>query len=281
MTTRKLNCHLQKNEDEEQPEEDEDDENQTSYGQVGNKTNFYDLNRNEDSNHEFHYGETWFHGPISRINAERILYKQSNLGDGTFLVRESESQPSNYTLSFLQGNEIKKQKVHHSRIIMNDLGNGKRTYQLNNLSAFSSLFELIDYYRTHPLRSNRFREMYLKTPALPANTHEDKPWFYKNLSRKNAEDILQRLRHDGAFLVRPSEREENQFSISFRAENKIKHCRIKREGSLYLIGNEEFNSLTQLIEYYEKNPLYKYVPTSDKLLSFTFNVILLYLGKFL
>lgn len=43
----------------------------------------------------------------------------------------------------------------------------------------------------------------------------------------------------------------------FRADNQIKHCRIKREGRLYIIGNEEFESLPELIEFYEKRPLYK------------------------
>lgn len=44
----------------------------------------------------------------------------------------------------------------------------------------------------------------------------------------------------------------------FRAENKIKHCRIRREGRLFVIGSAEFESLVELIEFYEKNPLYRF-----------------------
>lgn len=44
-----------------------------------------------------------------------------------------------------------------------------------------------------------------------------------------------------------------------RAEGKIKHCRIKQEGRLYIIGTAQFESLIDLISYYEKNPLYRKV----------------------
>ena len=42
-----------------------------------------------------------------------------------------------------------------------------------------------------------------------------------------------------------------------RAEGKIKHCRIKQEGRLFTIGNASFESLVELVQYYEKNPLYR------------------------
>lgn len=48
-----------------------------------------------------------------------------------------------------------------------------------------------------------------------------KPWFHEKLSRHEAEDMLKRVRMDGAFLIRPSEQKQQQpqsnfFSISFR-----------------------------------------------------------------
>lgn len=43
----------------------------------------------------------------------------------------------------------------------------------------------------------------------------------------------------------------------FRAHKKIKHCRIKLEGRLYTIGLKQFESLVELIKYYEHNYLYK------------------------
>lgn len=146
-----------------------------------------------------------------RIEAENILYKNSHLGDGTFLVRESETHPGDYSLSFLYQNI-----VHHSRIKLSYSSDGHKTYELNEHVTFSTLYELIDCYKTKPLKSDKFDELYIKESAPNVIVHEDMPWFYEDLSREEAEDILRRLRHNGAFLVRPSEKEENQFSISFR-----------------------------------------------------------------
>lgn len=44
-----------------------------------------------------------------------------------------------------------------------------------------------------------------------------------------------------------------------RSGREIKHCRVKLEGRLYTIGTVKFESLMELISYYEKNPLYKKV----------------------
>lgn len=45
--------------------------------------------------------------------------------------------------------------------------------------------------------------------------------------------------------------------VGFRAEGKIKHCRIKQEGRLFTIGNASFESLVELVQYYKKNSLYR------------------------
>ena len=47
------------------------------------------------------------------------------------------------------------------------------------------------------------------------------------------------------------------FSFVYRAENKIKHCRIKQEGRLFIIGTAQFESLVDLVSYYEKHPLFR------------------------
>ncbi len=50
---------------------------------------------------------------------------------------------------------------------------------------------------------------------------------------------------------------DNECAVNFRAEGKIKHCRIKQEGRLFTIGTAQFESLVELKQYYEKNPLYR------------------------
>lgn len=45
-------------------------------------------------------------------------------------------------------------------------------------------------------------------------------------------------------------------NLFFRADNKVKHCRIEVDGRLFVIGEAQFESLVDLVQYYEKNPLY-------------------------
>jgi phosphatidylinositol phospholipase C gamma-1 len=53
-------------------------------------------------NDELHFSERWFHGklPGGRAEAETLLRKYSHFGDGTLLVRESETFVGDYSLSF-------------------------------------------------------------------------------------------------------------------------------------------------------------------------------------
>lgn len=146
-----------------------------------------------------------------RVEANKILMKHSQMGDGTFLVRESETHPGDYTLSFVYNG-----KTCHSRIRSTYSPDGQVRYQLHEAKTFSTLYELIDYYQQKPMKSELFQELYLKNIVPQTDTHVDKPWFYPNSSRSEAEDILRRLKHDGVFLVRKSEKHENKFSISFR-----------------------------------------------------------------
>jgi len=48
------------------------------------------------------------------------------------------------------------------------------------------------------------------------NKHEEKEWWHPECTRIAAEEMLKRIPTDGAFLVRPSERESNCYAISFR-----------------------------------------------------------------
>ncbi|XP_055489397.1 1-phosphatidylinositol 4,5-bisphosphate phosphodiesterase gamma-1-like [Leucoraja erinacea] len=82
-------------------------------------------------------------------------------------------------------------------------------------------------------------------------------WYHANLTRLQAEHMLMRVPRDGAFLVR-MRNEANSYAISFRAEGKIKHCRIQQEGRLFMLGSSaEFESLVDLVNYYEKHSLYR------------------------
>ncbi|XP_077982282.1 1-phosphatidylinositol 4,5-bisphosphate phosphodiesterase gamma-1-like [Glandiceps talaboti] len=221
-------------------ESSQDDDDETPNGQAEGL-----------SNDELHYSEKWFHGKLrdARNTAEQLLceYRQ---GDGTFLVRESDTFKGDFTLSFWA-----KGKVNHCRIKSKQEKGQTKYYLIDNL-PFDSLYSLITHYRQFPLRS-RDLETVLSEPVPQPQCHENKEWFHQKLHRREAENMLKRVHRDSAFLVRKSERLQDSYAISFRAEGKIKHCRIKQEGRLFTIGTAQFESLVELVNYYEKHPLYR------------------------
>uniref|UniRef100_A0A8C7HL23 1-phosphatidylinositol 4,5-bisphosphate phosphodiesterase gamma n=1 Tax=Oncorhynchus kisutch TaxID=8019 RepID=A0A8C7HL23_ONCKI len=204
-----------------------------------------------------HCAERWFHGKLGggrdgRQVAEKLLQEYCEGGgkDGTFLVRESETFVGDYTLSFWRSG-----RVQHCRIHSRQESGSTRYYLTDNL-VFDSLYRLICHYRDTPLRCNEF-EMRLGSPVPQPNAHESREWFHSSLSRVQAEHMLMRVPRDGAYLLRKRS-DINSYAISFRAEGKIKHCRIQQEGRMFMLGSSaEFESLVDLVSYYEKHPLYR------------------------
>ncbi|CAD6242595.1 GSCOCG00009530001-RA-CDS [Cotesia congregata] len=211
-------------------------------------------------NDELHFGEKWFHGKLARgrEEADELLRRYSRLGDGTFLVRECVTFVGDYCLSFWR-----KGKVNHCRIKLKQQY-GKTQYYLIDSVCFDSLYSLITHYRNNSLRSQEF-VITLREPVPQPCKHEEKEWWHPDCTRTLAEDILKRVPTNGSFLVRPSDKELNTYAISFRAENKIKHCRIKLEGRLYTVGSIQFESLVELVNYYQRNPLYKKTRLSNSI----------------
>ncbi|MGH0164756.1 UNVERIFIED_CONTAM: hypothetical protein FKN15_047914 [Acipenser sinensis] len=197
---------------------------------------------------DLHVTEKWFHGKLGagrdgRQIAERLLSEyclETGAPDGSFLVRESETFVGDYTLSFWRTG-----RVQHCRIHSRQEAASPKFYLTDNL-VFDTLYSLITHYQQVPLRCNEF-EMRLTEPVPQTNAHE---------SKDQAENMLMRVPRDGAFLVR-KRTEPNSYAISFRAEGKIKHCRVQQEGQLVTLGNSEFDSLVDLISYFEKHPLYR------------------------
>ncbi|TRY67123.1 hypothetical protein TCAL_13126 [Tigriopus californicus] len=207
---------------------------------------------------ELHFSEAWFHGNLERgrETAEKMLMDNAHMGDGTFIVRKSQTFIGDYSLSFLR-----KGRVWHVPIKSRQQENGNIRYYLVDQVFFDSLYSLITHYQTNPVVSPKF-SIILGRAVPPPNQHEGMSWYHANCSRQQAEEMLSRVSLEGAFLVRIGERVSNSFAITFRAERKIKHCLITREGRIYTIGLLHFESLVDLIKYYEKHPLYRAVKLS-------------------
>jgi len=85
------------------------------------------------------------------------------------------------------------------------------------------------------------------------------PWFYGNLARVDAEQILlkkdansQRFNQpDGAFLVRMCESSPGDFSLSVKYQDQVQHFKVLRDGmGKYFLWVVKFDSINELIEYH-------------------------------
>ncbi|KAF7658022.1 hypothetical protein LDENG_00018360 [Lucifuga dentata] len=205
---------------------------------------------------DLHCSQSWFHGrmPEGRQMAERLIYDyctEFRGRDGTFLVRDSETSAIDFSLSFWRSG-----RVQHCRIRSCSDG-GHTYYYLTPNLHFSSVYTLIQHYRENPLRCQDF-DLRLTDAVPQPNPHLQEGWFYSNLSRGQAEDYLLRIPRDGAFLIRQRDGEPDSFAITFRGDGKVKHCRIQKEGNMYLLGTTmEFESLVELVNYFRKKPLYR------------------------
>uniref|UniRef100_A0A3P9KSD2 1-phosphatidylinositol 4,5-bisphosphate phosphodiesterase gamma n=1 Tax=Oryzias latipes TaxID=8090 RepID=A0A3P9KSD2_ORYLA len=205
---------------------------------------------------DMHCSEPWFHGQMKegRQMAERRIHEyctETGRRDGTFLVRQSDTYVTDYTLSFWRGG-----RVQHCRIRSGSEGGHTYFFLTPNLH-FPTVYSLIQHYKDMPLRCQDF-ELRLTDAVPKPDSHLQERWFYSNLSRGQAEDYLLRIPRDGAFLIRQREGEPDSFAITFRGDGKVKHCRIQKEGGMFLLGSTtEFESLVELVNYYKKKPLYR------------------------
>lgn len=198
----------------------------------------------------------WFHGITieDRTQAENILNNQRDLGDGTFLIRGSDTFTTSFTLSF-----IHKEKIYHIKVNTLTGNNGQERYYLSKQITFDSISSLIEYYQRVPLKSNDVAQL-LVQPIREQNfhisAHLNEEWYHESMSRLGSEEILRNCT-SGSFLVRPSGVEKDHYSLSFVSGQLIKHCRIRFDSNSYLIGMfDKFTTLVDLVDHYKKHNIY-------------------------
>jgi len=100
-----------------------------------------------------------------------------------------------------------------------------------------------------------------KAGMIPANYVQKRgevklnamPWFHGKISREDAEELLM-PREDGLFLVRESTNFPGDYTLCVSFQAKVEHYRvIYRDHKLTIDEEEFFESLTQLVEHYEKD----------------------------
>lgn len=99
----------------------------------------------------------------------------------------------------------------------------------------------------------------------------DQPWFNDRMDRDRAQTLLEELPH-GTFLVRVSPKHHNSYVISLKYQTKVMHMRIyvSKDNQLYLSQNRYFNSIVELVSWYQENSLVESFNMLDARLTFPY-----------
>ncbi|CAG7728525.1 unnamed protein product [Allacma fusca] len=201
---------------------------------------------------ELHFNQKWFHGKVANgrdVTEERVI--NFNI-EGGFLVRESESLPGSYVICILSGGQP------YNIRIATVFENGRTYYYILITKKFPSLFDLICFYRNNQLETREFRLMKLAKSVPVPQTHEKEDWFYKDITREEAEEALRKVYMNGAFLVRYTNTSKAcRFVISFKIDNLVKHCRVRADGRLLVVATKYFEDITKVVNYYKSRPFFK------------------------
>uniref|UniRef100_A0A914QQD1 Phosphoinositide phospholipase C n=1 Tax=Panagrolaimus davidi TaxID=227884 RepID=A0A914QQD1_9BILA len=113
-----------------------------------------------------------------------------------------------------------------------------------------------NYYTQKPLKyytQNESRDIQLRIPCPQPQPHIGQPWFLEDADKEKAVEMLSRVQEDGVFLVRYSTSNHNVFVISLRGQGIIWHYQLKRNGRLFVVNDRLFESLNQVVDYYQQN----------------------------
>lgn len=122
---------------------------------------------------------------------------------------------------------------------------------------FATLAELVHYYTENQgqLRERNGEQIELKYPVISQDPTPER-WFHGPLSAKEAEKLVLEKGKNGSFLVRQSQSKPGDYVLSVRTDDKVTHVMIRCQDGKYDVGGgEQFDSLTDLVEFYKKNPM--------------------------
>ncbi|XP_077999399.1 dual adapter for phosphotyrosine and 3-phosphotyrosine and 3-phosphoinositide-like [Glandiceps talaboti] len=86
---------------------------------------------------------------------------------------------------------------------------------------------------------------------------EELEWYHGNQSRHVTESILLHNGRDGSYLLRTSETNPGEYTLSVRSKDAVKHFRLQkgRSGALFKFGAFAFDSLGELLDHFDKQPV--------------------------
>lgn len=80
-------------------------------------------------------------------------------------------------------------------------------------------------------------------------------YFHPDLDRHKAEAILLQNGTDGTFLIRPSSRKKNEFAVSARSANAVKHFNLVWEDDAFHFGHGTYETCDDLAYHFSNKPL--------------------------
>lgn len=93
-------------------------------------------------------------------------------------------------------------------------------------------------------------------PKSPNDRLKNFPWFHGPLDKKVAEEALISCGKQGAFIVRNSSKDPNNYSMDLFFLGKVKHLRIPRIHNKFVLGDSgkvEFNTIEELVAHYSQH----------------------------
>ncbi|KAA8584281.1 hypothetical protein FQN60_008066, partial [Etheostoma spectabile] len=138
-------------------------------------------------------------------------------------------------------------------------------YDLYGGEKFATLAELVQYYMEHhgQLKEKNGDVIELKYPLNCADPTSERRKTNCPSGDKQAEKLLTEKGKNGSFLVRESQSHPGDFVLSVRtgddktdssdSKPKVTHVMIRCQYDVG--GGEKFDSLTDLVEHYKKNPM--------------------------
>ncbi|CAP23994.2 Protein CBR-PTP-2 [Caenorhabditis briggsae] len=203
-----------------------------------------------------------------RVNGEKAEQLLKDYGDnGDFLVRYSESNPQNFSISV----RVSENKILHIKVMkfendMLSIFDDQRTTP----NEFSSITELLEFYMEFPekLREKNGLFLELKKPVhvpyqLEPLAEEQRRtqlyrWWHGNLPASSANKLLQNEKN-GTYLLRASQHIPGAMVISAKTEGHVVHLTIYQDhltGKYNIDGDRaKFNTAWILIDSYSKNPI--------------------------
>lgn len=91
--------------------------------------------------------------------------------------------------------------------------------------------------------------------VAPVTSIEAEDWYHGEISRPEAQKILVNNGYPGCYIIRPSEGNPGQYSLSVRDGESVKHYKIRTmdDGRYYVARRQAFSTLNDLVAHYKRD----------------------------